>query len=255
LGVRILAFGRDLKRAKNLIEKSGVSFFSRDIRDPLKIDNRVDYIFHCASMTKSRDMISDPVSVIKTSLDGTKNILELAREKQVKSIVYLSSMEVYGNTDPSLEFVTEDIQGFIDLTSPRGCYPMSKRMCECMCNCWHAQYGVPVKTARLAQTFGAGTPKTDSRVFGVGIRMNSLSKPKQFLELHGKPIILHTIKHFERHDNIDAICVVCVASWIGELKFLLQRYSVRKVSLIAEGGNSPQESVYKEMSKNNIDKL
>jgi 2-C-methyl-D-erythritol 4-phosphate cytidylyltransferase len=80
---------------------------------------------------------------------------------------------------------------------------------------------------------------------GVGIRMNSLGKPKQFLELHGKPIILHTIEHFERHGDIDAICVVCVANWIGELKFLLRRYCVNKVILIAEGGNSPQESVYK----------
>ena len=80
---------------------------------------------------------------------------------------------------------------------------------------------------------------------GVGIRMNSLSKPKQFLELHGKPIILHTIEHFERHGDIDAICVVCVANWIGELKFLLQRYCVNKVRLVTEGGNSPQASVYK----------
>ena len=79
----------------------------------------------------------------------------------------------------------------------------------------------------------------------VGIRMNSLSKPKQFLELHGKPIILHTIEHFERHGDIDAICVVCVANWIGELKFLLQRYCVNKVRLVTEGGNSPQASVYK----------
>ncbi|MDR3166062.1 MAG: NAD(P)-dependent oxidoreductase [Synergistaceae bacterium] len=182
LGVRILALGRDFQKVKNMLEKSCVSFFSHDIRDPLKIDNYVDYIFHCASITRSRDMVSDPSSVIKTSLDGTKNILELAREKQVKSMVYLSSMEVYGNTDPSLEFVTEDIQGFIDLKNPRSCYPMGKRMCECMCNCWHAQYGVPVKTARLAQTFGAGTPMTDSRVFAQFARS----------AINGKDIVLHT---------------------------------------------------------------
>jgi 2-C-methyl-D-erythritol 4-phosphate cytidylyltransferase len=84
---------------------------------------------------------------------------------------------------------------------------------------------------------------------GVGIRMSSLSKPKQFLELHGKPIILHTIEHFERHGDIDAICVVCVSNWIGELNFLLQRYCVSKVTMIAEGGNSPQESVYKGLRK------
>jgi nucleoside-diphosphate-sugar epimerase len=182
LGVRILAFGRDFQKVKNLFKKSGVSFFSHDIRDSLKIDDCVDYIFHCASITKSRDMISDPAGVIQTSLDGTKSVLELAREKQVKSMVYLSSMEVYGNTDPGLEFVTEDIQGFIDLKSPRSCYPMGKRMCECMCNCWYAQYGVPVKTARLAQTFGAGTPITDSRVFAQFARS----------AINGEDIVLHT---------------------------------------------------------------
>jgi Uncharacterized protein family UPF0007. len=52
---------------------------------------------------------------------------------------------------------------------------------------------------------------------GTGQRMNSKSKPKQFLELHGKPILIHTIEHFENHPDIDYICIVCLQSWIDEL--------------------------------------
>ena len=52
----------------------------------------------------------------------------------------------------------------------------------------------------------------DGDVFagGVGTRMNTKDKPKQFLMVHGKPIIVHTIEKFQNHDEIDGIIVVCV---------------------------------------------
>ena len=53
---------------------------------------------------------------------------------------------------------------------------------------------------------------------GTGRRMNSCSKPKQFLALHGKPILLYTLEHFEKHPDIDGIIVVCLRNWIDELK-------------------------------------
>ena len=53
---------------------------------------------------------------------------------------------------------------------------------------------------------------------GAGKRMNSRSKPKQFLEMHGKPIIIYTLEHFEYHDAIDNIVVVCIEDWIAELR-------------------------------------
>ena len=58
---------------------------------------------------------------------------------------------------------------------------------------------------------------------GTGTRMNSKTKPKQFLELNGKPIIIHTIELFESHPEIDAIAVVCLESWIGYLNELLEQ--------------------------------
>lgn len=133
-----------------------------DICEPLYITEQVDYIFHCAAVTSSADMINKPVDVLTVAIDGTRNILDFAIKCGCKSIVYLSSMEIYGQIDGE---VTEDMLGFIKLSNPRSSYPESKRMCEMLCNAYYSQFNVPVRVARLSQTFGAGTPKTDTRVF------------------------------------------------------------------------------------------
>ncbi len=79
---------------------------------------------------------------------------------------------------------------------------------------------------------------------GTGQRMNTRSKPKQFLELHGKPIISYTLDHFENHKEIDNIVVVCLESWINELKRLLEHYDIKKVTQIVPGGKTGHESIY-----------
>lgn len=80
---------------------------------------------------------------------------------------------------------------------------------------------------------------------GTGQRMNTRSKPKQFLELHGKPIIVYTMEHFEYHPEIDNIVVVCLENWISELKSYLGRYSFQKVVKIVPGGKTGHDSIYK----------
>ena len=65
---------------------------------------------------------------------------------------------------------------------------------------------------------------------GVGSRMNSKAKPKQFLNMHGKPIIIHTLEKFEEHKEIDAIVVACIQEWIPYLEKLLKKYNLEKVA-------------------------
>ncbi len=79
---------------------------------------------------------------------------------------------------------------------------------------------------------------------GVGSRMHSKDKPKQFLELHDKPIIIHTLEHFEKHSMIDAIVVVCIESWIPYLNELLYKYRIEKVKTVVPGGETGQLSIY-----------
>lgn len=79
---------------------------------------------------------------------------------------------------------------------------------------------------------------------GSGTRMNTKSKPKQFLELHGKEIIIYTIEHFEKHPEIDAIAVVCIEEWIDYLKAILKKNGIEKVRWIVSGGKTGQDSIY-----------
>ena len=79
---------------------------------------------------------------------------------------------------------------------------------------------------------------------GVGSRMHSKDIPKQFLEIYNKPIMIHTLEHFEACPDIDAICVVCVRDWIGHLQDLLYKYRIEKVRKIIPGGTSGQLSIF-----------
>ena len=80
---------------------------------------------------------------------------------------------------------------------------------------------------------------------GVGSRMNSLAKPKQFLQLYGKEIIIHTLENFQNNPNIDGIAVVCKENWIDFLKKILKKYDIDKAKWITSGGETGQLSIYK----------
>ena len=79
---------------------------------------------------------------------------------------------------------------------------------------------------------------------GTGQRMNTKTKPKQFLELHGKPIIIYTLEHFDHHELIDGIIVVCVADWIDYCQGLIDKFQIKKVNAIIAGGETGMLSRY-----------
>ena len=79
---------------------------------------------------------------------------------------------------------------------------------------------------------------------GSGTRMNTKDKPKQFLMVHGKPIIVHTIEIFERHPDIDGIIVVCIENWIEYMEEMKYRYRLDKIGKIVAGGENGQMSIY-----------
>lgn len=84
---------------------------------------------------------------------------------------------------------------------------------------------------------------------GTGQRMNTKTKPKQFLELHSKPIIIYTLENFESHPDIDGIVVVCLEGWINYLEKLLNKFNITKVKAIVHGGATGQESIYNGLCK------
>lgn len=79
---------------------------------------------------------------------------------------------------------------------------------------------------------------------GVGQRMNSRDVPKQFLEMHKKPIIIYTLEIFDNHSEIDAIVIACKEEWISYLNHLLYKYRIEKVRKVVPGGETGQMSIY-----------
>lgn len=209
LGICVLAVVRSREKAEAVfhdILQDGLKLVVCDILSPLEVEDEVDYIFHCASVTASRDFVEHPAETIFTTLKGTENLLELARKKQVESMVYLSSMEIYGVVKPEEYIVKETDYGYIDPLQVRSSYSEGKRMAEGLCGAYAHEYQVPVKTARLAQTFGAGIAKTENRVFAQFARSI----------MEGRDIVLHT-------DGSKAHCYCYTADAVTGLLTVLLR--------------------------------
>ena len=84
---------------------------------------------------------------------------------------------------------------------------------------------------------------------GTGQRMNTKTKPKQFLELHGKPILIYTLEHFDQHELIDGIIVVCVEGWIPYCQGLVNKFHLEKVKAIIPGGQTGMLSRFEGIKK------
>ena len=175
--ITVIAMVRNKEKAASVFEgyseKDGLTFLVGDLLDELPESLQCDYIIHAGCPTSSLFFKTHPVETSKAIVDGTLNMLELARMKGSKSFVYVSSMEVYGmgNTKPGLEtLLNEDAVGYINPAQVRSCYPEGKRMAENYCTSYYSEYGVPIKIVRLAQTFGPGIPENDRRIFADFVR-------------------------------------------------------------------------------------
>lgn len=212
--INIIAFVRSIEKAKqilgDLIEKSKIQLCVGDINREIKWHTNVDYIIHGASVTSSKSFVTSPVETIKTAIEGTDHILSFAREKSVSGFIYLSSLEVYG-VPVKDGFIKEEDYGYIDPLSVRSSYSEGKRMVECLCVSYAKQYGIPIKIARLSQTFGAGVEYNDGRVFAEFARC----------AIEGRNIILHTKGNTIRSycyttDAIAAIFYILLKGQVGE---------------------------------------
>ena len=202
--IKVVALVRNEQKALNIFDKNqNLELLVQDINTQINYEPNVDYIIHCANITSSKDFVNKPSETIFTTVNGTKNVLDFAQVKKVKSVVFLSSLEIYGQT--SQEDVKEDNYGYIDILNPRSSYSEGKRLAETLCvSYWH-EFKVPVKIARLAQTFGAGISKDDNRVFA------------QFAKavLNKENIILHTKGETKRNycytsDAVRAIFTILI---------------------------------------------
>ena len=231
--IKIIALARNKKKAENVfrgfLENRKVDLFICDINEKIKIPEHVDYIIHGASATSSKYFVSNPVETILTALRGTKNILEIAREKSIKKMVYLSSLEVYGSPDEKVNYITEKDYGYLDPMQVRSSYSEGKRMAECLCAAYAKEYNVPVSVARLSQTFGACVSYDDGRVFAEFARC----------VIEKRDIVLHTSGRTIRSycytkDAITAIICLLTRGKTGEAYNVTNMDTVISIKEMAE---------------------
>lgn len=165
----IFCLVRNEKRAKEKLRSMSIDiedicFLEGCVEHLPQINDPIDFIIHGASRTSSREFITNPVEVIETSVIGTKNLLNFAKEKGVKRLLYMSSMEVYGYPQQGCR-VTEKHAGALSPLEIRNSYPISKQMCEVLCCAFCSEYNVPTSIIRLTQTFGPGVHICDKRIF------------------------------------------------------------------------------------------
>lgn len=164
--IKIYAAGRSIARLSDRFDEvrsDDLVFVLYDSLQPLDFDFEVDYIIHAAGNAHPAAFNGDPVGTIMGNVSGTHNLLEYGRMHSCKRFVFVSSGEVYGQGDVSLDAFAEDYAGYLDTTSPRSCYPMSKRMGENLCASYTKQYGLETVIVRPCHTYGPGITESDSR--------------------------------------------------------------------------------------------
>lgn len=215
LGITVIGLVRDKTKAEEmfhdqLISSNALKFVVGDVRELPEIACPVDYIIHGASPTSSLFFVQHPVETVMTAVQGTMNLLELARQKKVLGFAYLSSMEVYGYPEKGHK-VTEADAGAFDTLSVRNSYPVSKQLCENLCCDYANEYDIPAKIVRLTQCFGPGVKYADGRVFAEFARC----------ALEHRAIVLKTKGETERSyiytaDAATAILMVMLKGTKGE---------------------------------------
>lgn len=138
-----------------------VQFLHHDVRVPLRVEGRVDYVFHFASPASPVDFIQRPFETLTVGAYGTENALNLALEKGAK-FLFASTSEVYG--DPLVHPQSEDYWGNVNPIGVRGVYDEAKRYAESLVMAYHRYKGADTRIVRIFNTYGERMRLDDGRV-------------------------------------------------------------------------------------------
>ena len=122
---------------------------------------QIDYIFSLASPASPRDFNKVPIDIMRVNSEGTRNLLELARDKGAR-FLEASTSEVYG--DPKVHPQDESYVGHVNPIGGRACYDESKRYAEALTMAYHSHYRVDTRIVRIFNTYGPRMRADDGRV-------------------------------------------------------------------------------------------
>ncbi len=194
------------------IKDKNFQFIHSDVRLPLAINEKIDFIIHAAGLASPFYYKKYPLETIESAIMGAKNLLELARIYKVESFLFFSSSEIYGDPDVSAVPTPEIYAGRVSSIGPRSCYDESKRLAETICMVYNQIYKVPIKIVRPFNIYGPGMKHTDYRVMPTFL-YNGLKGRN--LPVHDKGVQTRTFCYIT--DGLTAIFKVLLSGRSGEV--------------------------------------
>jgi UDP-glucuronate decarboxylase len=183
LSRRLLGFGHEVLAVDNfysssrsnitdLLTEPRFELLRHDVTFPLYVE--VDQIYHLACPASPIFYQRDPVQTTKTSVHGSINMLGLAKRTKAR-ILLASTSEVYG--DPQIHPQSESYWGHVNPVGPRSCYDEGKRCAETLFFDYRRQHQLPIKVARIFNTYGPAMRSDDGRVVSSFIVQALRGKP------------------------------------------------------------------------------
>lgn len=256
LNITIIAEARSQKKLEEVFGSSlklpYIYTIVQDITESIVWKGDIHFIVHTAGLASPQDFTNIPVDTLWGHVLGTRNILELARKKNTERILYVSTVEVYGEWN-SENSIKETDMGPIRCDNARACYPEAKRLCETMLASYKAQYGIEYVGVRLCHTFGPGISLYDGRAFSEFIK-NALNSEDIVLQTDGSAVRTYTYvadavgaallaltKGNESYYNIANINNLIS---IRDLAELIAGLDVKKKSRVVYAGQGKQKLAY-----------
>lgn len=129
----------------------------------------INYLVHTATPTSRLEFINKPLETFDIINNGTRRILEFSKNNKIDSVLYLSSVEIYGS--PKTNKMVEEADYFaLDPNDLRNCYPLGKKVAEYLCNTYYKLYNLPINIVRPSSVQGLFQPYTEDRIFNQILR-------------------------------------------------------------------------------------
>ncbi len=165
--IKIIAMSRNKEAARKRFGRywntDALQYFQGDINQSLLLKEDCDYIIHAASNTHPYLYSTDPIGTVATNIIGTKNVLDYAASHGTKRVLFLSSVEIYGENRGDTDAFAEDYCGYIDSNTLRACYTEGKRAGEALCQAYIATRNLDIVIPRASRIYGPTMQESDTK--------------------------------------------------------------------------------------------
>lgn len=151
-------------RIRHLSKSSNIKIIRNDICAPIALKGKVDFVIHAAGIASPTYYRLHPIETTDAAVDGLRNLLNFAQKRDIRSFLFFSSSEIYGEPTPDNVPTPESYRGNVACIGPRACYDESKRFGETLCYTYRRVFNMPIKIVRPGNIYGPGMRLDDRRV-------------------------------------------------------------------------------------------